>query len=220
MLCYKKHTKTHSFPYVDKSRLNCFKLLFLNEENSNNDQVDSRTAKWPDLDIHAMNTRQHYYQGSAICKRGHSFSTRLEPGKPEFVPDRCITCGQETLVKCPNCSFRIRGNKTGKGYFDFDDAPNPGFCDICGEIFPWATRTERIYELENRLDQESIDPEDRAAIAIELGKLLNLELTEEEQKSIWLRISEKAGQSLRSPRIADLVASIASKVILKAMGME
>ena len=62
------------------------------------------------------------------------------------------------------CEHRIRGNITGNGYFSFETPPNPGFCDICGHLFPWATRSEKIFELENRLDSEDIEADDRSVI--------------------------------------------------------
>lgn len=181
--------------------------------------MDLNETKWPAVEIDSMNNRQHYYQASAICTRGHQFSTRLEPRKPEFIPDRCATCGKEILVKCPECHSRIRGNMTGNGYYDFNEIPNPGFCDMCGGLFPWASRAERIYELENRLEAEDIDDEDRKVINAELDKLINPDLTEEEQHRIWTKVSEKAGQALRSPKVTQLIEGIASKVIIASMGL-
>ena len=40
----------------------------------------------------------------------------------------------------------------------------PSFCDGCGIAYPWATREERIYELENLFDEAGIDEADRVVI--------------------------------------------------------
>lgn len=174
---------------------------------------------WPSTEIDPRDKRQHHFQGSAICVRGHQFSTRLEPKEPEFIPDKCTTCGKEILVKCPNCNNRIRGHKAGNGLFEFNDIPNPGFCDVCAYLFPWASRADKIYELENRLDAEDIDEDNRKIINTELEKLINPNLSEEDQHRIWARVSEKAGQALRNPAVTQLIENIASKVIVARMGL-
>lgn len=181
--------------------------------------MDLKDAKWPQDEVAAMKNRGHYHQAMAICKRGHKYSTRLDPAKNDFAPDKCTTCGKEILVKCPNCDCRIRGNKVGGGYFDFEEADAPGFCDNCGHLFPWATREQRIFELENRLDVDEIDEEDRKIIGQELAKLVNPDLPAEEEQRIWNKISEKAGQTFRNPVVIEVIQGIASKAILKSMGM-
>jgi hypothetical protein len=45
------------------------------------------------------------------------------------------------------------------------------FCDGCGAAHPWATRKERLYELQNILDQEDIDEADRLWINEQMDRL-------------------------------------------------
>jgi hypothetical protein len=44
-------------------------------------------------------------------------------------------------------------------------------CDECGSASPWATREERIFELENLLDEEDIEEADRVVIQDQLRRL-------------------------------------------------
>ena len=46
------------------------------------------------------------------------------------------------------------------------------------EVFPWATREERIFELENLLDEEDIEEADRVVIQDQLRRLTNAELSD------------------------------------------
>ena len=66
-------------------------------------------------------------------------------------------------------------------------------CDGCGEPFPWATRQQRIYQLENLLDEENIDEMTRLLVQEDLERLRTSEgLTEQEQLGIWKRIKARA----------------------------
>jgi hypothetical protein len=92
-----------------------------------------------------------YYQSAAVCRRGHVLTGAIEDHRE--VADRCTECGAPVLTACPDCGHRIRD------YFVIPEvtrAPQdrPSFCDKCGAAFPWVGRTERLYELENVMEQE------------------------------------------------------------------
>lgn len=181
--------------------------------------MNLQETKWPQVDIDSMKNLQHYYQASAICVRGHQFSTRLDPKELASTPSKCTTCGKEILVKCPNCNLRIQGHETGNGYYDYAEIPNPGFCDGCGNAFPWVTRLERIYELENLLDSDDIDPADKIVIGEQLAKLQKPDVSTEDQTKILQVIKEKTGKALLTPAVKNILEGIVSKVIRDSIGI-
>jgi hypothetical protein len=69
----------------------------------------------------------------------------------------------------------------------------PMFCDGCGEPFPWSTRQQRIYHLENLLDEEDIDDATRLLVMEDLERLRTSEgLDERQQLEAWERIKARA----------------------------
>jgi hypothetical protein len=78
------------------------------------------------------------------------------------------------------------------GHFPDPYAP-PMFCDGCGEPFPWASRQQRIYHLENLLDEEDIDDATRLLVMEDLERLRTSgELDERQQLEAWQRIKARA----------------------------
>lgn len=66
------------------------------------------------------------------------------------------------------------------------------FCDGCGEPFPWATRQQLIYHLENLLDEENPEEATRLLVIQDLERLRPSDLGDKEQLEIWLRIKNRA----------------------------
>ena len=128
------------------------------------------------------------YHPALVCRRGHVESwwgslLTAEPSK------RCPERGSVILTGCPACGHRIRGGPIS-GY-EHPDHP-PEFCDDCGTPFPWASRRARIYELENRLDEdETLDDATRLRIRDTLEQLAEDEdpdpATEKER---WSRVKK------------------------------
>lgn len=91
----------------------------------------------------------------------------------------------------------------------------PDFCDNCGAPHPWASRKARLYELENLLDNEDLDPADRLTIQEHLEALRNPDVSEEEQRERWGRIKKLApGFVNAGGRIIESVVSGAVKAQL------
>jgi hypothetical protein len=70
----------------------------------------------------------------------------------------------------------------------------PKFCDGCGEPYPWATRQDRIYQLENLLDEEEIDEPTRLLVREDLERLRvdGPELDRDTELAIWRRVKSRA----------------------------
>lgn len=129
------------------------------------------------------------YRPAAICRRGHVQTEDITHG--EFGP-RCPQCGAEVLVQCPGCGKRIRGYYSTPGVIAMFDYSPPDFCDLCGVAFPWLSRQGRIYELQNRLDDEKLDPADELAVREQLEALVSPDLDVAEQRERWGRVKKLA----------------------------
>lgn len=103
---------------------------------------------------------------------------------------KCTQCGAGVVTGCPNCGLRVRGEYYAAGVIGFSSNYElPGFCDECGSAFPWATREQRIYELENILDQQEMAEHDRLFIAERLRELHSMDGSDRKaQANLWKRI--------------------------------
>ena len=108
---------------------------------------------------YGRNERQSWRDTMQVCMNGHVINAAVQ-NSPEFNKEFCTTCGAKTITKCPNCSSPIPGDLQDTGVLVLGfRTPAPGFCQHCGEKFPWANkepkqlREERaaIEELQNLL---------------------------------------------------------------------
>jgi hypothetical protein len=106
----------------------------------------------------------------------------------------CPTCGSYVIARCPNCRIRIRGDLHVPGLTVFDEYRPSAFCDGCGEPYAWATRQDRIYQLENLLDEEDIDDSTKLLVREDLERLrtAGAGLDDEAQLAIGGRIKNRA----------------------------
>jgi len=105
------------------------------------------------------------------------------------------------------------------GVIGFSPDTRPSFCDGCGSAFPWATREERIYELENLLDEEDIDEADRAVIQEALGRLRNANLSERDEKQAWETIKRRAGRAVTSGPVPRVIEGLVSAALRQQLGL-
>ena len=182
--------------------------------------MDIKNLLWPDAEVKNIQFGGAFHRASAICTRGHVHSRDLDPRQDSYVPDRCSLCGSEFMISCGRCKVRIAGTLVRPGsYWNLPPDENPGFCDNCGCIFPWATHEQKIFELENRLFLEIADEHDRAVISEQLGKLKNLNMEIQDEKKIWDKIKSKAGDALKKENIKEILYSVISKVIRDSVGL-
>ena len=169
----------------------------------------------------AMGSRDgSYHLGSAICRRGHVETEYLRPGASGTVrrsgagvAQNCPKCGATVLTACPNCDLRIRGDYFVPGVIGVSTASRPSFCDGCGSAFPWATQEERIFELENLLDEEDIEEADRVVIQDQLRRLSDAELTEKDERQAWSVIGRRAGAARKSPSVARVLEGLVTAAV-------
>jgi hypothetical protein len=157
------------------------------------------------------------YKPAAVCKRGHLITQDATdyPATP-----RCKECGAKVITTCPSCGDIVRGyHDVPYGYLDMRDYSPPTFCHNCGDPYPWAGRQARIDELQNRLDDQELDPADELVVREQLEALLDPDLDEEEQAKMWRRIAAKAPGFLQKAGVDRIVASLATAWIRKEAGL-
>ena len=100
-----------------------------------------------------------------------------------------------------------------------DIPPNapPGFCDNCAQIFSWASKEQKVFELENRIFQSITNESDRESIHSQLEKLITHDISESEEKRIWEKIKTKAGDVLHNESVKEAIYAIASKIALEVL---
>ena len=98
-------------------------------------------------------------------------------------------------------------------------ASRPSFCDGCGSACPWATREERIIELENLLDQEDIEEADRVVIQDQLKRLTNAELSDRDERQAWSVIGRRAGAALKNPSVVRLLEGLITAGLRNQLGI-
>jgi hypothetical protein len=129
------------------------------------------------------------YRSAAVCRRGHVASADLTAS--EYGP-KCSQCGADVLIQCSACGRRIRGETVVAGAYHVGGETPPDFCDNCGAAFPWIGRQALIYELQNRLEGQQLDPADALTVREQLDALLSPELDVAEQRERWGRVKKLA----------------------------
>lgn len=179
-----------------------------------------RVVRWPEKDIASLQRRGEFHEGAAICRRGHVETSFLKPmDADKAIPENCPTCGARVLTACQHCDLRIRGDHFIPGVAVISTYQRPSFCDGCGSAFPWATREERIFELENLLDEEDIDEADQVVIQDQLRRLRNSGLSEREEEQAWETIKRRAGKAITSGPVVRVLEGLVSAAIRQQLGL-
>jgi hypothetical protein len=133
------------------------------------------------------------YQAAVVCRRGHTLKSH-ESTIPDADLGYCTECGARLIARFTKCGIRIRGsyfsaNVIGGGR----QYEPPPFCDNCGDPHPWASRSDRISQLMNLLDEEEITPEDRLVVTEALEQLRQTgTITEPDQRRLWKAVKDRA----------------------------
>lgn len=134
------------------------------------------------------------WQAATVCRRGHVAVNGLTEAPITAGLGYCADCGAQIIARCPACGIRIRGCYHNPDVEDLGSFELPRFCDGCGEPYPWATRQDRIYQLENLLDEEDVDEPTKLLVREDLERLRleGAELDQEAQLAIWRRIKSRS----------------------------
>jgi hypothetical protein len=92
-------------------------------------------------------------------------------------------------------------------------------CDGCGAPRPWVSREGRIYELENLLDAEDLDPADELAVHEQLQTLVSADLDEDEERRRWERARKYAPGVWEKTGARSILDSVISAAIKSQLGL-
>lgn len=121
--------------------------------------------------------------------------------------------------QCQTCTFPISGYYVVPGVVSGRGYAKPDFCYHCGGAFPWVGRAARIYELQNRLDEENLDPAAELVIREQLQALTDPDLDEAEQVKRWARIKNAAPDFLLRAATSPIVTSLVTAKAKKQLGL-
>jgi hypothetical protein len=124
----------------------------------------------------------------------------------------CADCGAVLLNHCPNCDRFLQPVALyGK--------PAP-FCLECGLPFPWASRQEIVYHVQNQLDNSDLEEGDRRALHEDLNDLLQTPDTQETQKrQVKVLVKLRQGAPVAWRTIAPIVDPLITAWMKAQMGL-
>lgn len=182
--------------------------------------------EFPEADLAQFRTKKdRYYHAAVVCRRGHDETNILSPEDQHQGNTRCPTCGARFLAGCLSCGLRIRGRFHVEPYMAEKHSMDhewerPTFCDRCGVAHPWATREERIFELENILDEEDIDEADRIFLHDRLRELREQSgLDEKSERQLWRQIKQRGAAFLTSPTVSKIAQDLITAQIRHDLGI-
>jgi hypothetical protein len=159
-----------------------------------------------------------HYMAAAVCRRGHVVTACIDRNESYPANTNCAECGAPVLLGCEHCGQRIRGDFIQ--ILSVRKQTRSSFCDGCGAAHPWATRSERILELENILDQRDIGEMDRDFIRDRLRVLSAAEAIDEKfERRLWSQIADRSRSFITSEPAREIVGSLMSDVLRGQLGL-
>jgi hypothetical protein len=157
-----------------------------------------------------------YYKSAAICRRGHVIA--MDVTLKAEIPHRCPDCGGEVLTACGECGHRIQGYEAipmvAHGHYD-----RPSFCDDCGAPFPWLGRKERLYELENIMEQEpGLDDATKLWLREQIVALEGIgAMDTKAQRDAWQAIKDHAQALWDNPAAQKIIGTLVTEGVKRAL---
>lgn len=155
-----------------------------------------------------------YYNTAQICTNGHIITDSYDIN-PEFRQNFCDICGAKTIITCPNCNSKIRGDYEVENitFIDSTMSSAPSYCYNCGKPYPWtdsALKAAReLLAIDDTLSQDELDyfTENMTSITVDTPntKVVSTKL------KIYLN---KAGSAIVSA-FKDIVVEIGSETAKK-----
>lgn len=80
-----------------------------------------------------------------VCLNGHRITDRYL-SSPHMRKNFCTKCGEKTIITCPSCGQKIKGDTIYENVVDLSgySTPVPDICEHCGNDFPWREKKKMI----------------------------------------------------------------------------
>jgi hypothetical protein len=140
----------------------------------------------------------------------------INPDEDVDADQKCAKCGAAVLLGCTACGMRIRGGYFVPGVIGFSSKYKPpAFCDGCGAAHPWASRQERIYELENILDEQpEIDEADKIFLHERLAELRAMDGSDAKaEERLWKIISQRSHAFVQNPAVRRIAENLVTQAV-------
>lgn len=101
------------------------------------------------------------YDVAQVCLNGHVVNF-FAGSQPQHNAKFCSTCGERTIVQCPQCKTQIPGHYHMLGVISFLPDFVPAFCHNCGKPYPWMEdRLQTAKELLYHDDKLSLEEREK-----------------------------------------------------------
>ncbi len=155
------------------------------------------------------------YDVAQVCPNGH-VATSYYNSYAQQRNQYCETCGEKTLVSCPNCEKPIRGSYRSR-ILAGGSYHRPAFCQYCGNAFPWtASKLQAAEQLARELDELTED--DQKSLQENLEYLVKDTPKTQVAASRVKKLLGKAGEgasSLFKELLTDIISETAKKMIFQ-----
>lgn len=138
-------------------------------------------------------------RAAVVCAKGHTITSTLDhvPGPEGQKYGFCDKDGTPLLARCGGCGMRIKGNEPPSRLIGYVGYEPPSFCDCCGGAHPWATREDRLSQLQYLADAET-DQDRRKAAHAALEHLKREGLGRRAEKKLWKQVQKNAPTLIRT----------------------
>ncbi len=155
------------------------------------------------------------YHVAEICLNGHITSGSVD-SHPDRSQKQCIKCGVETITECPSCRKLIRGDfESGMGVATLSQRGIPGFCQECGEPYPWTlSKLEAAREL---VEELGLNIPDKTLLTESIEELVRDTPKAQAAAVRFQRLTERAKPVVKEG-FKTLLVEVVSQAVKKTLG--
>ena len=158
-----------------------------------------------------------YYNTAQICTNGHIITDSYDTS-PELRQNFCDKCGAKTIITCPSCNYKIRGDYevSNVAFLGSTMSSAPSYCYNCGKPYPWTEASleaaQELLTLENILSQDELKyfNENMSSILVDTPKS---KIIATQLKLFINKASSVVGSTLKDI-IVEIGSETAKKIIL------
>ena len=148
-----------------------------------------------------------------VCEKGHKITGQY-PIRPQDQQKFCRKCGANTIIACPKCDAKIKGDRfeRRRNRLELVESPDiPSYCSSCGEPYPWTQKRIQT-AIQILAEFGDLDEQEKKTIEQDVENIAKdvpeAELSARRIKRIWKKCSN-AGYEV----IMELASRTAAKIL-------